>query len=202
DDLNLARGMSRVLTITLRMIRVLGDERRQATENARLLASLQDRQRLLEQLSSLQRCISHRTPIQDVFAAIVAGASELVKGETCALWLVDPDDPSELVMTASRGLEGVETLRPGARIASARGAAGRAMLEGGVVAIADYRQEPGRLPELEATGVVSAIAAPVHEHGSVIGALVVSSRTRTHAFSDVEHEMLTLFAEQASVALA
>jgi diguanylate cyclase (GGDEF)-like protein len=202
DDLNLARGMSRVLTLTLRLIRVLDDERRQATENARLLASLQDRQRLLEQLSSLQRCISHRTPIREVFDAIVVGAGELVHGETCALWLVDPNDPSELVMTAARDVEGVETLRPGTRVPAALGAAGRAMLEGSVIAIADYGAEPGRVPELAATGVTSAIAAPVHEHGSVIGALVVSSRTRTHAFTDVEHEMLTLFAEQASVALA
>jgi diguanylate cyclase (GGDEF)-like protein len=202
DDLNLARGMSRVLTITLRLIRVIGDERRQATENARLLVSLQDRQRLLEQLSSLQRCISHRTPIQDVFVAIVAGASELVQTETCALWLVDPDDPSELVMTAAQDVGGVETLRPGTRVPSALGAAGRAMLEGAVVAITDYHDEPGRIPEVEATGVRSVLAAPVHEHGSVIGALVVATRTRTHAFTEVEQEMLTLFAEQASVALA
>jgi diguanylate cyclase (GGDEF)-like protein len=194
--------MSRVLTITLRLIRVLGEERRQAAENARLLVSLQDRQRLLEQLSSLQRCISHRTPIQDVFVAIVGGASELVQAETCALWLVDPDDPSELVMAAAQDTEGVETLRPGTRVPAAMGAAGRAMLEGTVVAIGDYRDEPGRLPQLEATGVRSVLAAPVHEHGSVIGSLVVSSRTRTNAFSDVEREMLTLFAEQASVALA
>jgi diguanylate cyclase (GGDEF)-like protein len=202
EDVNLARGMSRVLTITLRLIRVLGDERRQASENARLLASLQERQRLLEQLSNLQRCISHRTPITEVFDAIVAGASELVTGETCALWLVDPNDPSELVMTAALDLDGVEMLRPGTRVPAAMGAAGRAMLEGAVVEIADYQENRARVPELAAAGVASALAAPLHEHGSVIGSIVVSSRTRIPAYGDVEREMLTLFAEQASVALA
>ena len=105
-------------------------------------------------------------------------------------------------MTAALDLEGADTLRPGTRVPAALGAAGRAMLEGTVVAISDYKAEPGKVPELETKGVLSALAAPVHEHGSVIGSLVVSSRTRPHAFGEVEQEMLTLFAEQASVALA
>jgi diguanylate cyclase (GGDEF)-like protein len=201
EDANLARGMSRVLTITLRLIRVLGEERRQATENVRLLGSLQERQRLLEQLSALQRCISHRTPIADVFAAIVDGASELVSGDAAALWLVDPNDPSEIVMTASRGVDDVGP-RTGKRVPAALGAAGRAMAEGRVVAIDDYVNEPGMFADLAAAGVASALAAPLHEHGSVIGALVVTSTEPGHGFCAVEHETLTVYAEQASVALA
>ena len=201
EDVNLARGMSRVLTITLRLIRVLGDERRQAAENVRLLASLQERQQLLEQLSALQRCISHRTPLGDVFAAIVEGAAELASGDAAALWLVDPNDPSEIVMTASKGVDDAAP-RTGKRLPAAVGAAGRAMAEGRVVAIADYASEPGMIAELAEAGIVSALAAPVHEHGSVIGALVVTSRTPGHAFTEAEHDTLLVYAEQASVALA
>jgi hypothetical protein len=63
EDVSLLRGMSRVLTLTLRLLRVLVNERalreqseRQAADKARLLGSLQERQQLLEQLAQLQRC--------------------------------------------------------------------------------------------------------------------------------------------------
>ena len=57
DERSLVRGMARVLELTLTMLRTLGAEHfmrqrsdRQAAENAQLLASLRQRQRLLEHL--------------------------------------------------------------------------------------------------------------------------------------------------------
>src|SRR5919112_2391003 len=80
EDVNLLRGMSRVLTLTLRMLRLLEEERalrerseRQAADNARLLASLEERRVLLEQLAKLQQTMSHRAPLQEVLDAITAG---------------------------------------------------------------------------------------------------------------------------------
>src|SRR5918996_41426 len=61
EDINLLRGMARVLTLALRMMHVLDRERAlreesqaRADENANLLASLEERRRLLEQLSRIQ----------------------------------------------------------------------------------------------------------------------------------------------------
>src|SRR3990172_3501108 len=61
DEVNLLRGMARVLSLTLRMLRLIEGERqlreeseRQADENSDLLQSLQERQSLLERLSSIQ----------------------------------------------------------------------------------------------------------------------------------------------------
>ena len=46
------------------------------------------------------------------------------------------------------------------------------------------------------------MAAPVHEHGTVVGALIVASRDGERAYDDAEQEMMTAFAEHASLALA
>ena len=62
EELGLLRGMGRVLTLALRNLRLLENERalrsdseRQASENARLLGALRERQVLLERLAQLQR---------------------------------------------------------------------------------------------------------------------------------------------------
>ncbi|MBW3614425.1 MAG: EAL domain-containing protein [Actinobacteria bacterium] len=52
-----------------------------AAENARLLASLQERQNLLERLFEIQRSISRRAPINEVLEAITKGAAELLGDE-------------------------------------------------------------------------------------------------------------------------
>ena len=73
DELGLLRGMGRVLTLGLRNLRLLENERalrtgseRQASENARLLGALRERQVLLERLAQLQRGIVDRLPVHQV----------------------------------------------------------------------------------------------------------------------------------------
>jgi len=74
DEVSLIRGMARVLELTLGTLRTLAAERRQAAENARLLTTLQARQRLLEHLSTIQRAIARRAPQSQIFDAITSGA--------------------------------------------------------------------------------------------------------------------------------
>ncbi len=78
EERNLARGMARVLALTVRLLRVVDAERglralsdRQRAENERLLESLEERQRLLERLSKIQRSIVSRRDLQEVLDAIV-----------------------------------------------------------------------------------------------------------------------------------
>lgn len=108
----LVRAMAGVLCLTLRTLRTLEAERssrekseRQAEENADLLASLQERQDLLERLFRIQRSISHRAPIAEVLDAITEGAAELLGDDVVGLRLLDPDDPSMLIMVSSRGMD-------------------------------------------------------------------------------------------------
>src|SRR4051794_33877129 len=71
-ELNVLRGMTRVLTLTVGFLR---------------------RAHLLERVSEIQRLISTRKPLQEVLDAITTGACDLTAADIAGLRLVDPDDP-------------------------------------------------------------------------------------------------------------
>ncbi len=81
--------MGRVLALALRLLRTVAVERRQFDENAKLVASLRDRQALLERLSSIQRQISSRALLTDVLHAVTAGVAEFLGDDVVVMQLVD-----------------------------------------------------------------------------------------------------------------
>jgi diguanylate cyclase (GGDEF)-like protein len=204
EDLNLLRGMGRVLSMTLHNLRLLEGERtlrertqRQADENMRLLQSLEERRRLHEQLVRIEQTISHRARLQEVLDAIVEGAAALLSDEIVVLRLLDANDPSWTITAASRGVELADGTR---RMPATRGLSGQAMA-GARLVVLSPDGEP-LLPDIAGEGARAAVAVPVHEHGTVVGALVVASRDAERRYDQAEREMLTAFAEHASLALA
>src|SRR5258708_28693664 len=103
EESNLLRAMTRSLDLTVRMLRLVGEERRQAEEKAALVAMLQERQQLLEKLSRIQQSISLRAPLEDVLKSIVTGAQELLGDEVVGLRLVDSEDPTVPRLVGSVG---------------------------------------------------------------------------------------------------
>jgi diguanylate cyclase (GGDEF)-like protein len=208
EDANLLRGMARVLALSLRTLRMLDDERSlraeseaRAEENAALLASLDERRMLLEQLSRIQETMSHRARLQDVLEAIARGAHELVGADSAMLRLIDSEDQSQLVTAAVSGLPG-ELLRVGRRSPVGRGVSGRAVETGGIAVIDAYAQSSDAPADFRAAGVTTAVGVPLCEHGTVIGSLSVASKQKGASFSKRQQALLLAFAEQASLALA
>jgi diguanylate cyclase (GGDEF)-like protein len=207
EERNLARGMTRMLALTVRLLRVVDAERgvrelseRQSAENARLLESLAERQRLLERLSKIQGSIVSRRELQEVLDAIVAGAEDLLGDETVGLRLIDQEDPQTLILVASEGVP-PELAQKMRRSPLGLGAGGRAAAEGRLIVIEDYADHDRSLPAFAADGIKSALAAPVREHSEVVGSLVVATHRPGRTYSTAEREMLVAFAEHASLAL-
>jgi GAF domain-containing protein len=207
QELALLRGMARVLALTQRMLYVVEGERRlrdrserQASENAELLTALQERQRLLERLTVIQASISRGVPFEEVVDAIVAGAHDLIGDEVVALRLLDRHDPGMFRVVASAGIDSARFI-PITRTTDV-GATGRAFKEGRVVVIEDYSASPEAHPSLASDGIEAAMAAPVHDHDEVVGALVVASRIPGRTYSGAEQEILRSLARHASLALA
>jgi diguanylate cyclase (GGDEF)-like protein len=175
----LLRAMGRVLTLSVRMLR---------------------RQTLLERLSRIQRSIVHRAALQDVLDGIVAGASELLGDEISTLRLVEPHNPSQTVLSAASGVSGelMEALRRGP---VGDGVGGRAIAENRLVVEEAYASWEGGLPEYRERGLQSAMAAPVHENGQPMGSLTVASFRPGRTYSQTEQDVLSAFAEHASLAL-
>jgi signal transduction histidine kinase len=207
SEVNLLRAMARVLSQTVRMLRVIAAERtlrerseRESDERAGLVTLLTERQRLLERLGRIQRSISHRAPLQEVLDAITQGAHELLGDKVCGLRLIDPDDPTRFVLASYCGITDAE-------IAEARtgpvgqGAGGRAIAENRLVIIDDYAAASNAVPIFQANRMTTAMAAPVHENGHVVGSLVVASYVPGRRYGVLEQEALTSLAQHASLAL-
>jgi diguanylate cyclase (GGDEF)-like protein len=207
EERTLLRGMVRGLALTLRLLQTIGAERGlraradlAAAENVRLLETLRKRQRVLEAMARIQRAISRREPLQGVLETIVGAAGELLGDDAPGLLLIDPDDPGWLTVAASRGYGGgLWSAQPRRRVGE--GVAGRAVSEGRLVVAEDYAHSPDALRTYVVDGVQAAMAAPVHEDGRVIGALILSSFRAGRVFSRTEQDMLSSFAEHASLAL-
>jgi diguanylate cyclase (GGDEF)-like protein len=207
EERNLLGGMARMLALTVRLLRVVGAERslrelseRQSADNAHLVESLAERQHLLERLSKIQSSIVSRRDLTEVLDAIVAGAGDLLGDETVGLRLIDPEDPAQLLLVASAGVR-PDLVRDLHRSPLGLGAGGRAAAEGRLIVVEDYAADDHNLPEFAADGIRAALAAPVREHGEVVGSLVVATHKAGRIYSNAEREMLVAFAEHASLAL-
>ncbi len=207
DELDLAAGMARVLGLSLRLFRLAAQERRQRHEvetqselNQRLLESLQQRQDILGRLSRIQRTLAHRSGSGDVLDAICRGAVELLGDEMAGLRLMAPDDPSILELVAVTG-PGTDDMR-GQRTPTGVGLGGRAMAEGRLVVMEDYQDNSTALDNYREAGIESGMSAPVHSQGRIVGSLTVASREPDRRYSALEQDMLTVFADHASLALA
>ena len=179
DEKRLLRAMGRVLTLAVRMLR---------------------RQTLLERLSRIQRSIVHRAALQEVLDGIVAGAGELLGDEVSALRLVEPHNPTHMVLAAASGVPGdlMEAIRRGP---VGEGVGGKAISENRLVVEESYSTWDEGLAAYRERGLQAAMAAPVHENGLPVGSLTLASFRPGRHYSQTEQDVLLAFAEHASLAL-
>jgi diguanylate cyclase (GGDEF)-like protein len=186
QELDLLRGMGRVLALALRSIRLIGE--------------LRERQTLLERLTLLQRSIASRADISEVLDAIVTGASELLGDELVDLSLIDPEDPSMLEVVASVGYptEVVQEIR---RTPLEVGIAGQAVSERRPIVVEDYGADPRHMPGVLVDGLRAVISAPVYQRGDLVGALSLGTRETGRRYTEIERDAVLAFAEHAGLAL-
>jgi diguanylate cyclase (GGDEF)-like protein len=179
DDQQLLHAMGRVLTLAVRMLR---------------------RQTLLERLSRIQRSIVHRAALQDVLDGIVGGASELLGDEIAVLRLVEPHNESQMILAAATGVPNdlMEAVR---RSPIGQGVGGLAVERNSLVLEESYSGWESGMRAYRERGLRAAMAAPVHENGVPVGSLTVASFRPGRHYTHAEQEVLSAFAEHASLAL-
>jgi len=174
----------------------------EASENARLLEALRERQVLLERLAQLQRGIVDRLPVHEVLEAVVESACELLDSPVGILWIADPDDPDHTAAAAAIGADD-ELLARRRRQPAEVGLSGRAMRERTlVVADAVSRGDAAHdLVDFPRGGVTAAMAAPVFERSRIVGSLGVASTRPGHVYEPRDQQALLSLAEHAGLAL-
>nr|WP_052479179.1 sensor domain-containing diguanylate cyclase [Kibdelosporangium sp. MJ126-NF4]CEL22672.1 diguanylate cyclase/phosphodiesterase (GGDEF & EAL domains) with PAS/PAC sensor(s) [Kibdelosporangium sp. MJ126-NF4]CTQ89813.1 diguanylate cyclase/phosphodiesterase (GGDEF & EAL domains) with PAS/PAC sensor(s) [Kibdelosporangium sp. MJ126-NF4] len=201
QEKSLVRGMARLLELTLTMLRALQRSERQAAENAELLRSLRQRQRLVEHLFDIQRAISRRRPLAQILDMITGAAQDLLGDEIVGLWLRESPEGDDTRLVAHVGLRTeVARRRPTVPLAEA-GAAGQAMLTDDVVVLHGYAETSTLIAELSDGRLCASMAAPVHDSGAVSGSLMVGSHRQTRGYTASDVQTLRAFAEHVSLAL-
>ncbi len=201
-------GMARVLALVLGSLGVTADRRSHArsspmsaAQSARVIDALRDRQALLERLARVQSTIVSSEGLEAVLDALVTGVGRLLGDESTELHLLDPDHQGGLMLVAHRGLSADEALEQ-ERVAVGDGASGRAVAEGRLVVMHDYSHHPRALPFFSARGVQAAMGAPLYDGELVVGCMVTATRRPGRRYSENEQQLLAMYAEHASVALA
>ncbi len=202
DEVSLLRGMARVLELTVDTLHMFEVERNQVAEMERLLASLQDRHRLLEQLSEVQRAITRRAPLQQILDAITDGAQAMLGDEVAVLRMLDPDDPRLLLLSSCTGIAS-DVIRGLWRLPLAEaGVTGQAVLRNELVVMPRYPDSPDQMPGLAGVRIRAGMAAPVHDKSTVVGALAVGSYQPDRGYTARDQQILQVFAEQVSLAVS
>jgi signal transduction histidine kinase len=215
DESALLRGMARVTSMTLRMLRVLEDERaareesdRQAAENARLLATLRDRQTLLERLAAEQAAlrrvatlVAGQTAADDIFTAVAEEVGRLLGADIAGVCRYEPDEAMTVLPSWSSGA--LELLPAGQRIPLDGASVAATVLRSGRAArVDDYTAASGAIADrMNATGVHSSMGAPIVVDGRVWGVMIVST-TRSEPFPSDGEERLSAFTELVATALS
>jgi diguanylate cyclase (GGDEF)-like protein len=201
EEICLLRGMAQVLELSLQALQLVEAERVQAAENGRLIDSLQRRQRLFDELSTVQRAIARREPLPRLLKMITESAAELMDVEMAGLTVLDADDETRTSLVASHGVPDDAVVRMQRVPVAALGAAGLAIMGDELVAVDDYANSPIAVPEIVRAQLKSVMALPVHENGVVIGAMFVGSYTTMREWDKPSQEILKAFAEHVSLAI-
>lgn len=193
EEIGLFRAAARSLTLTLRLLHALAAERAMRDD-------LQKRQTLLERLTNIQRAITLRVPLDELLTTVTINARDLLDVEVATLRLIDPSSPGEMVMVAQDGLP-VHLATAMKRTSIGDGASGRAVSEDRLVVMDDQSAITRARPSLVGQKLLRVMAAPVRDGESVTGSILVATSRSDNTFGPIEQEVLTAFAEHASLAL-
>jgi signal transduction histidine kinase len=214
QEARLLRGMGSVTSLTMRMLRVLDDERaareesdRHAAENARLLATLSEHTAMLERLAREQAAlrrvatlVASQAAADDIFMAVGEEVARLLQADLGGVTRYEPDQ--SLTLVAAWG-EGRKLVPVGTRVGLEGESAATTMLRSGLpVRIASYEGLSGPAAALmRELGIRSSVGAPIVVDGRVWGTISVASK-KPEPFPDDTEARILGFAQLAATAIS
>jgi diguanylate cyclase (GGDEF)-like protein len=153
----------------------------------------------VEAVLAVQTLVSHRAPPTRIYQAVVDGALRMLHGDGGSLRFVDRHDPTWMVAVAWHGAAGLgERWRH--RAPTTEGVSGRVISTGKLVTLDDQRagQTGSQLAPADTRAIVG---VPLHEHGLVIGSLVVSSSIEGRHWTEHDCDLLLAYSEKVGVAV-
>jgi signal transduction histidine kinase/DNA-binding response OmpR family regulator/HPt (histidine-containing phosphotransfer) domain-containing protein/PAS domain-containing protein len=168
------------------------------TERKRAEEALQQQNEYLAALNATTLGLISRLDLNELLQAIVTRAGQLLGTPHGFMFLLEPGEEE---MAQKVGL-GIFTDGIGYRLKRGEGVSGRVWQSGRPVVVADYDAWEQRAPDLAYNLITAVMAVPLKSGDQVVGTIGMAYGVESErAFSDAEVELLSRFAELASLAL-
>ncbi len=178
-------GQSRVLAV----VRDISQRKLAEASLARWAVELRD-------LYEASLDINAQTDMSKLLPKVVERAVALTRIKQGGLYLLRPDQTLELVVQSNLSPEYL-----GVRLHLGEGLAGRVAQDGVPLMVEDYQQWAGRAVVLDKANVRRILSVPLKTRNRIIGVLDLFDTEHTGLFTDDEVRLLSLFADQAAVAV-
>jgi signal transduction histidine kinase len=216
EEASLLRGMARVTSLTMRMLRLLDDERaaheesdHQAAENARLLAQLGEHTAMLERLAEEQAAlrrvatlVAGQAAADDIFAAVAEELTRFLRANMGGVARYGPDQSLTLIAEWHREGGGLPI---GMRLELGKGndiERLKGLQLGRPVRLTNYEGFSDLVVGLNRElGIRSTVGAPILVDGAVWGTIFVNT-TRPEPFPDDTESRIMGFAELVATAIS
>jgi signal transduction histidine kinase len=213
-EASLLSGMASVTSLTMRMLRLLDDERaareesdRQAAENARLLGTLSEHTRVLERLAEEQAAlrrvatlVADQAGADDIFTAVAEEITRLLRANMGGVARYGSDQSLTLVAEwhgEGGGLPVGMRLELGNDIERLKG-----LWSGRPVRLTNYEGMSDLVVGLaRELGIHSTVGAPILVDGAVWGSIFVNT-TKPEPFPDDTESRILGFAQLAATAIS
>jgi PAS domain S-box-containing protein/putative nucleotidyltransferase with HDIG domain len=180
----------------LRMLEYVSEQVAKAIERTRLHEETQRKNRILTALQEATLSIMRQTELSEVLQAILTQASGLFDSTSSYIYLVSPDE-SELVLVLAVGPGEHYT---GIRLKPGEGLAGRVWQSGEAILVPDYQQWEGKSEKFANASFHSILGVPLFSGSKVVGVLGITDLNKHRQFNKDDVELLSRFAQLASIA--
>jgi signal transduction histidine kinase len=158
-----------------------------------------DRARRLEAIRAVTAEITRELDLGTVLTLIIQRATELVAADRGRIWLWDESER----LLKTRASTQSETFINDVGVRLGESVVGTVAERAVGLIINDYRASALAHPQLVTrTRCAAIIAEPLLYRGRLLGVITAYNETLTHAFTEDHRAILTLFADQAAIAIA
>jgi len=167
------------------------------TEHRQIEASLNHRVQQLEALQATMHEISSKLDPATLLRAILKRAVDLLDATDAEISLYTADS-NDLVVMVGHNMQRDYT---GLRLALGEGATGYVAQTRKPLIIENYLTWEGRLPIYELLGPKTLVLVPLSAGDSLVGVIGIGSVNLSRSFGPCDVELLSLFAQQATIAI-
>jgi diguanylate cyclase (GGDEF)-like protein len=180
------------------LVTAFADQVAISLDNARLYANERQRVQELEALRATTADITKELGLKNLLKSILKRATDLLDATGGELGLVSGSDRMIKILV-SHNMGGMDTV--GSTISMHDGLMGYVAKSRRIELIEDYQEWDGQMEEYQESSIHAAIAAPLMIGNRFLGVIGVMNSDRSRKFSEREKDLMSMFAQQAAIAV-